>query len=64
MGISRVGSIIKNLMIKTDRLFHIVVICTEWPTIELFEKIFSLLPDNFHVKQLISNQKKISIFFY
>jgi hypothetical protein len=48
MGVSRVGSLVKNLLIKTDRLFHIVVICTEWPRVNLFEKIASLLPENFH----------------
>jgi hypothetical protein len=53
MGVSRVGSLVKNLLIRTDRLFHIVVICTEWPGVNLFEKIFSLLPENFHVNQLI-----------
>jgi len=51
MGVSRVGSLVKNLMIKSDRLFHLVVICTEWPTIELFEKIFSLLSENFPVNK-------------
>ncbi len=53
MGVSRVGLLVKNLLIKTDRLFHIVVICTEWPTMNLFEKIFSLLPENFNVNKLL-----------
>ncbi|CAF4703518.1 unnamed protein product [Rotaria sp. Silwood1] len=48
LGVSRIGGLVKNLLIKTDHLFHIVVICTEWPTLNLFEKIFSILPDNFH----------------
>jgi hypothetical protein len=53
MGVSRVGSSVKNLLIKTDRLFHIVVLCTDWPRMNLFEKIVSLLPENFHVNILI-----------
>ncbi len=53
IGISRVGSHVKNLMIKSDRLFYIVVICTEWPTMNLFEKVFSLLSEHFHVNRLI-----------
>jgi hypothetical protein len=53
MGVSRVGSLVKNLIIKSDRLFHLVVICTEWPTIELFEKIFSLLSENFPVNKFL-----------
>ncbi|CAF1218074.1 unnamed protein product [Rotaria magnacalcarata] len=47
VGLSRIGALVKNLLIKSDRLFHIVVICTEWPTMDLFEKIFSTLLDNF-----------------
>ena len=39
----------KNLLIKTDRLFHIVALCTEWPSKYLFETIFSILWDNFSV---------------
>lgn len=53
MGVSRVGLLTKNLIVKNDRMFHVVVICTEWPTMSLFEKIFSILPDNFQVNHLI-----------
>ncbi|CAF3838809.1 unnamed protein product [Rotaria sordida] len=48
LGVSRIGALVKKLLIKSDRLFYIVVICEEWPTMNLFEKIFSILPDNFH----------------
>jgi hypothetical protein len=58
MGVSRVGSLVKNLLIKTDRLFHIVVICTEWPRVNLFEKIASLLPENFHVNKFSQNKNQ------
>jgi hypothetical protein len=51
MGVSRVGTLVKNLLIKSDRLFYIVVICTEWPTMNLFENIFSLLSNHFHVNK-------------
>jgi hypothetical protein len=53
MGVSRIGLLVKKLMIKSDRLFHLVVICTEWPTMNLFEKVFSILTDNFHVNNFI-----------
>jgi hypothetical protein len=53
MGVSRTGLLVKNLMIKSDRLFHLVVICTKWPTEKLYEKIFSLLIENFSVNKLI-----------
>ncbi|CAF1131482.1 unnamed protein product [Adineta steineri] len=45
MGISRIGLLVKNLLIKSDRLFHLVVICKEWPTKNLFQNLFSLLCD-------------------
>jgi hypothetical protein len=61
MGISRVGSFVKNLMIKSDRLFNLVVICTEWPTIEFFEKIFLSLSENFPVNKFLL---KINIVFF
>ncbi|CAF3977237.1 unnamed protein product [Rotaria sp. Silwood2] len=48
LGVSRIGALVKNLLIKSDRLFQIVVICTEWPTMNLFEKLFSVLHSNFH----------------
>lgn len=50
MGVSRVGILVKNLLIKTDRLFHIVVVCTEWPTKILLERLGSLLSENFEVR--------------
>jgi hypothetical protein len=59
MGVSRVGSLGKSLIIKTDRLFHIVVICTEWPTKILFQKIAMMLSPNFDVKNLLFSLIKI-----
>ncbi|CAF4039152.1 unnamed protein product [Adineta steineri] len=47
MGVSRIGLLGKSLMIKTDRLFHIVVICAEWPTKNLLQTIANILSDNF-----------------
>ena len=55
MGVSRVGLLVKNLLIKTDRLFHIVVICTEWPTKILLERIGNLLSENFQVRMTEEN---------
>ena len=49
MGVSRVGSLAKSLMIKSDREFHLVVICAQWPTTNLFEQISTMLFDNFPV---------------
>jgi hypothetical protein len=49
MGVSRIGLLGKNLIIKTDRLFHIVVICTEWPTKKLVQTIVEILYENFDV---------------
>lgn len=54
MGVLRVGSLVKNLLIKTDRLFHIVVICTEWPTKKLLQEIYCLLSENFQVRKYTS----------
>lgn len=59
MGVSRIGSLVKNLMLKSDRLFHLVVICTEWPTIELFDKIFLLLSDKYHVRKINHSFNKL-----
>jgi hypothetical protein len=53
MGVSRIGLLGKSLMIKTDRLFHIVVICTEWPTKKLFQTIAVILSENFDVKHFL-----------
>ncbi|CAF1161055.1 unnamed protein product [Rotaria sp. Silwood1] len=47
IGVSRIGLLGKSLIIKTDRLFHIVVICAEWPTKKLFQTIAAILSDNF-----------------
>ena len=60
MGVSRVGSLVKNLLIKTDRMFHMVVICTEWPTRTLFGEIASLLADNFQVRKAHEQRKHSS----
>ncbi len=49
MGVSRIGLLGKNLIIKTDRLFHIVVICAEWPTKKLVQTIVEILYENFDV---------------
>jgi hypothetical protein len=49
MGVSRIGLLGKSLILKTDRLFHIVVICTEWPTKKLFQTIVEILSENFDV---------------
>ncbi|CAF0848186.1 unnamed protein product [Rotaria sordida] len=46
MGVFRIGLFGKSLIIKTDRLFHIVVICAEWPTKTLFQTIAAILSDN------------------
>ncbi len=51
MGVVRIGLLGKSLIIKTDHLFHIVVICTEWPTKKLFQTIVEILFENFDVKQ-------------
>ncbi len=53
MGVSRIGLLGKSLMIKTDRLFHIVVICAEWPTKKLVQTIATILSDNFDVKNFL-----------
>ncbi|CAF1025333.1 unnamed protein product [Adineta ricciae] len=45
LGFSRIGSFVKNLLIKTDRIFHIVIVCVEWPTRELIDKVVSMLSE-------------------
>jgi len=53
MGVSRIGLLGKSLIINTDRLFHIVVLCTEWPTKVLFQKIATMLSHSFDVKHFL-----------
>ncbi len=50
MGVSRTGLLGKSLIIKTDRLFHIVVICKEWPRKKLFQTIVEILIEHFDVR--------------
>jgi len=49
MGVSRIGLLGKSLIIKTDRLFHLVVICTEWPRKKLVQTILEILYENINV---------------
>lgn len=49
MGVSRIGLLGKSLIIKSDRLFHLAIICTEWPTKKLFQTILQILSENFDV---------------
>ena len=60
MGVSRIGLLGKSLIIKTDRLFHLVVICTEWPRKKLFQTITSILPDQFDVCSIHLSKEYIS----
>ena len=60
MGVSRIGLLGKSLMIKTDRLFHLVVICTEWPRKNLFQTIASILLDQFDVSSISLFARSIS----
>jgi len=53
MGVSRIGLLGKSLIIKTDRLFDIVVICTEWPTKKLVQTIVETLYENFDVTHFV-----------
>ncbi|UJR20861.1 hypothetical protein I4U23_023971 [Adineta vaga] len=57
MGFSRIGSLVKNLLIKTDRVFHIVVMCAEWPTRNLFDKVFSILSETWKNQNNIQCEK-------
>ncbi|CAF0936074.1 unnamed protein product [Adineta ricciae] len=46
MGVSRIGVLGKSLIVNTDRLFDIVVICAQWPTRNLLQTVATVLLDN------------------
>jgi len=49
MGVSRVDLFVKNLLIKTDRIFQLVVICFQWPKRKLLEDIVLLFNEHLPV---------------
>lgn len=59
MGVSRVGLFAKSLLIQTDREFQLVVMCSDWPTFDLIEKLSTNLQNHFPVK--FSSENRIEI---
>jgi len=59
LGVSRVGLFAKSLLIQTDREFQLVVMCSDWPTFDLIEKLSTILQNHFPVK--FSSENRIEI---
>ena len=60
IGVSRIGPLAKSLLIKSDRQFQLVIICTQWPTMNLFEQISTMLLDHFPVCLMHSIDRQTS----